>query len=139
MNAVRLAVAGLLVLGLTVLAGAQEKSKKGSIKDRLVGTWEVVKGKGLPPKATVQFTKDGKMIVSLKDKEGKVHTMKATYTIEGKAFKMTMKRGDEESTQTIKVTKVNDKELVTEGPKGDTLTLKRVVRSTEKPKDAKKD
>jgi uncharacterized protein (TIGR03066 family) len=139
MNAVRLAVAGLLVLGLTVLAGAQEKGAKGSIKDRLVGTWEVVKGKGLPVGARVEFTRDGKMAMTFKDREGKVHNAKATYTVEGKAFKMTMKRGDEERTQTIKITKVTDKELVTASSSGETLTLKRVAKSTEKPKEAKKD
>jgi uncharacterized protein (TIGR03066 family) len=129
MNAVRLTVAGLLVLGLTVLAGAQgEGGKKGSVKDRLVGTWQVVKGKGLPTGARVEFTKDGTMLISAKDKEGKAHSLKATYTVEGSAFKMTLKRGDEERTQTIKITKVNDKELITEGPKGETLTLRRVSK-----------
>ena len=45
--------------------------------DRLCGTWQVVKGKGLPVGTRVEFTRDGKMSIQGKDEEGKARTIKA--------------------------------------------------------------
>jgi uncharacterized protein (TIGR03066 family) len=138
MHALRLTVAGLLVLGLAVGAGAQDKGKKVKVsKDKLVGTWQVVKSKGLPPNATVEFTRDGKLILQgkAKDKEGKERTFKleAAYKVEGSAFKMMMKAPDgSERSETITVTRLTDTELHTRGEKGNITTFKKV---TKKPKD----
>jgi uncharacterized protein (TIGR03066 family) len=135
MNAVRLTMAGLLVLGLTVGAGAQDKGgKKGSVKDRLVGTWEVVKGKGVGKGDRLQFSKDGKLVVLFK-KGGKAAREEASYTVAGSTLKLTVKRGDKEQTREIKIIRVADKELVLEGPRGENITLQRVARATKDSKD----
>jgi len=140
MNAVRFALAGILVLGLTLVAQAGDKDKakdKDDKKDavKVVGTWEVEKGKGLPKGAKIQFTKDGKVVITatVEDKE---HKIEGTYKLDGKTIKMTTKRGDKDRTQDIKIKEASDKQLVLEGPKGETLTLKK-VGATKKEKEKK--
>jgi uncharacterized protein (TIGR03066 family) len=133
MNAVRLSLTGLLVLGLVALAGAQEKSKaKGALDAKLVGTWEVSKGKA-PKGARMQFTKDGKMIVTFKEGDKEVKH-EASYTVDGSTIKMKVKRGDKERTRSIKIVSVGARELVLEGPDGESMTLKRVGSPSTKDK-----
>ena len=135
MNKVRLALAGALVLGLTLGARADEKEGKGDLQKKLIGTWEVAKFKGKDPKAkgpppgmTFEFTKDGKIILAA-EVGGEMRKFEGTYKVEGKSFKMTMKRGDMEHTETVKVVKADDKELVLRGEKdGNELTLKKKAK-----------
>jgi uncharacterized protein (TIGR03066 family) len=129
MNTLRLALAGALVLGLMAAARAdEEKGGKPDIQKKLVGKWEVVKftGKkgGPPAQALVEFTKDGKIITSVKEKGEKV-LMEGTYKVEGKRLTVTMKRGNREETQQLKVVKVDDKELVVSQEESGELSLKR--------------
>jgi uncharacterized protein (TIGR03066 family) len=135
MDKVRLALVGALVLGLTAAARAgkeEPKPGKGDIQKKLVGKWQVVKSTGEkggpPPGATIEFTRDGKILVTA-DAEGKKVRREATYEVEGKGFKMTIKHGDREHTETIKVLKADEKELVLRGEKdGHRLTLKRKAK-----------
>jgi uncharacterized protein (TIGR03066 family) len=132
MRTKRTIAAVMLLFGLVCTARADDKDDKktDSVKAKLVGTWQVEKGKGLPEGSKVTFTKDGKVSVHVKrEKEEKVE---GTYKVEGSTIKLTIKREEKERTQEIKVTKVDDKELMLEGPKGETLTLKKVVKTTEK-------
>jgi uncharacterized protein (TIGR03066 family) len=135
MNATRLALVGILALGLAFVAQAQDKEAKkdDSVKAKLIGTWEVESGKGLPKGAKVQFAKDGKVLITHKrdDEERKVE---GTYKVDGTTIKITTKRDDKERTQEIKVIKVDDKQLVVEGPKEETLTFKKVGKTREKDK-----
>jgi uncharacterized protein (TIGR03066 family) len=135
MKSVQLAVAGIFMLGLAVAAWADDKDdkKSDSIKSKVVGTWEVEDGKGLPKGATLQFTRDGKVLITTK-RDGEERKINGTYKIDGSTIKVTTKRDDKERTQDIKVSKVDNKQLVLEGPKGDTLTLKRVGKSSDKDK-----
>ena len=140
MNKVRLALAGALVLGLTLGARAGEgKGGKDDVQQKLVGTWEVVKfkgkdpkDKGPPPGMTMAFTKDGKVTLAA-EVEGKKRSFEGTYKVEGTSFQMTRKVGDTEHTETMKVLRVDDKELVLRGGRdGNEWTLK---RKGAKPKD----
>ena len=125
MNAVRLSLTGLLVLGLTAVAAAQEKGKtKGAPEAKVVGTWEVSKGKA-PKGARMQFTRDGKVIATFKE-GGKEVKQEASYTVDGSTLKMKMKRGGKERTRTIKIISVDAREMVLEGPDGDRMTFQRV-------------
>jgi uncharacterized protein (TIGR03066 family) len=140
MHAVRLAVAGLLVLGLTVLAGAQEKGAKVKVsKDKLVGTWEMVKADKAPPgsKGSVEFTSDGKMIMTFtfKDEKGKPKTVqgKGTYKIKAGGFTSTITRPDGKTqTSNVTITKLTDKELETKGKDGELALFKRVAAKSRK-------
>src|SRR5436305_1878960 len=115
MNKVRLALVGALVVGLAVAArGQEDKGGKGDLKKTLVGTWEVTKGKGAPPGATIEFTTDGKVVMQF-EKDGKKERHEASYKVAGKGFTMTMKRGDMEVMQKIEVAKVMGDEMVLKG------------------------
>jgi uncharacterized protein (TIGR03066 family) len=133
MNAPRLAVVGILLFGLAfaVQAGDKDKKKDDSIKTKLVGTWEAESGKGLPKGAKVQFTKDGKVIINAK-RDAKEMRIEGTYKVEGNTLKVTTKREDKERTQELKVTKVDDKQLVLEDPKGDAVTFKKASKTDKK-------
>jgi uncharacterized protein (TIGR03066 family) len=136
MNAMRLALVGALALGLAFAAQAQDKEAKrdDSVKAKLVGTWEVESGKGLRKGAKVQFTKDGKVLITTKgdDKERKIG---GTYKVEGTTITLITKHDDKERKLEIKVSKVDDKQLVVEGRKGQTLTFKKVGTTKEKDKE----
>src|SRR5262245_31358054 len=72
----KFALAGMLMLGLALVAAAGDDNGK-----KIVGTWEVTKAKGAPEGATVEFTKDGKMKIRFKvgDKELEID---GTYKLE---------------------------------------------------------
>src|SRR5437764_15407077 len=114
MNAVRLALAGVLVLGLAIAARAADKDDKkaDSVKDKIVGTWEVEEGKGLAKGTKVQFTKDGKLVITGM-RDGEERKLEGTYKVDGSTLKVTHKRDGEDHTQEIKVTKLDSKQLVT--------------------------
>jgi uncharacterized protein (TIGR03066 family) len=135
MNAVRLALAGVVVLGLACVVRADDKkdSKKADdVKTKVVGTWQVESdGKGLPKGSKLQFAKDGKIVVTAKRDEEE-RKVEGTYKVDGTTIKVTMKRNDKERTQEIKVTSIDDKKLVLEGPKGESITLKKVVEKKDK-------
>lgn len=128
MSMVRLALVGALVLVLMAESRADgDKGGKPDIQKKLIGKWEIVKftGKndGLPAKAIVEFTKDGKMITTWQENGERVQ-WKGTYKVEGKWLTATRQRGDREQTQKIKIIKVDDKELIV-GDEERELSLKR--------------
>ena len=89
MNALRLSVAGLFLLGLCSVVTAEEK--KDDNKTLIVGSWELTKGESLPPGATLEFTKDGKMKLVLEPEKGKKLTIEGTYEVKGDSLLATMK------------------------------------------------
>src|SRR5438874_10698010 len=121
MNALRLVAVGAIVCLLGVGARAEEKK---DLAKMLVGKWECTKSDpdSLPVGGIVEFTKDGKIKVTVKegDKEMK---MEGTYTVEAHKFTFVMKMGDQEHKDTITVKKITDKEMVTEGADGKKVEL----------------
>ena len=86
-------------------------------KASIVGTWEVSKGE--PLGGIVEFSKDGKLKMTMKLGDTSL-SMDGSYSVEGEILKVSMKGPDgKERTETIKITKLTDKELVTEEKKGD--------------------
>jgi uncharacterized protein (TIGR03066 family) len=118
-----LALAIVLLFG----AAARAEDKKADIdKEKLVGVWEAVKGsESLPIGSTIEFTKDGKLKMTIK--ADKSITLQGTYKVEGASFKSTLKEGDKEHTETLKIDKLTDTELVVVDEKGkkDVLTKKK--------------
>jgi uncharacterized protein (TIGR03066 family) len=106
---------GCLAFVAATAAGADDKAVE---KDKLLGTWQVTKSKGLPPEATVQFGKDGKLKLSAKDKVGKTISVEGTYSLEGDKLTVTTKQGEKESKETMTIKTLTDKKLVTVDPKG---------------------
>ena len=113
---------GLAVL-LVAAAGASADDKVDAKK--LVGKWEP---QGLPAgaKATVEFTKDGKLLVNFGFGD-KTDKSEGTYKVEGN--KLTVELKDRKTTQTI--TKLTDEDLAfkedtKDGKNGKEETFKRV-------------
>jgi uncharacterized protein (TIGR03066 family) len=114
MNALRLSAALLCCFALAVLvtapAGAAEKATN---KEKIVGTWEVTKaGSDLPEGSTIEFTKDGKLTINVKDKD-KTITVQGTYTVDGDKVMVVTKFEDKEHKETITIKTLTDKKLVT--------------------------
>ena len=123
MNALRLLTVGAVVCLLSAGARAEDKPDTAKL---MVGKWECTKSDPgtLPVGSIVEFTKDGKMKVTMKmgDMEVKIE---GTYTVEKNAFTMVMKMGDDEHKQTITIKKISDKEMSTADKDGKAVELTR--------------
>src|SRR5262245_16178586 len=117
MNALRVLMAGVIVCLLTAVAQADDKKdeKKETKSDNaklIVGKWECTKADDgtLPTGTIIEFTKDGKMILTGKmgDQEFK---MEGTYKIKGDKFEIGFKMGDAEHNEDITIKKLDDKIL----------------------------
>src|SRR5262245_61884335 len=124
MNAMRVLVAGVVVCLLAGGALAEDKAEKGDNAKLIVGKWEVTKSEGLPKGSVVEFTKDGKLKVTVKRDEGDVD-VEGTYKVEGDKFKITLKQGDNETMQTIAIKKLTKTDLHTENENGNSTELTR--------------
>src|ERR1700677_1032532 len=69
------ALIGTAVLGLALTAVASTDNTP-----KLVGVWQVVKSEGVPPGASLEFTKDGKVKLSAKFGE-KAFVIDGTYKV----------------------------------------------------------
>ncbi len=117
MKTLATAVACGLVLALAGLSLAAEKDAK-TTKDKLVGVWEVTKsGSGAPAGSTLEFAKDGQLIVTIKDGD-KTVKVEGTYTADKDSITTVLKEGDKEHKETVKIKKLTDKELAFEDAKG---------------------
>jgi uncharacterized protein (TIGR03066 family) len=107
-------------------AGNGGPKKEASNQEKLLGTWVVAKSKGAPPGATLEFTKDNKMKMTVKQ-DGKEQSMDATYVVEGNKIITTMKLPPDgkEKKETATIEKLTDTELVTKDEKGETDEFKK--------------
>src|SRR5437762_1548220 len=124
MNAMRVFAAGAIVCLLGAVALADEK--KGDNAKLLVGKWEVTKADEgtLPTGTMIEFTKDGKLILSGKtgDQEFK---MEGTYKLKGDKFDFSLKMGEQEHSDEITIKKLDDKTLSTANKEGKVVELAR--------------
>src|SRR5689334_24666235 len=106
MNALRLMVTGLVMIGLGAGLSAEEKKANGN-KEKLVGAWEVIKADegALPVGSVVELSKDGKASVTAK-REGKESTAQGTYAVEGDKLTVTLKHGEKEVKHAITIKKL---------------------------------
>jgi uncharacterized protein (TIGR03066 family) len=116
-----------------VLAAGTAVAKEESNKEKLIGVWEITKGTAVPQGGTVEFTKDGKMKMTA-EVRGKKQTMEAKYVVDGDKFTMTLLGPNgkplagpdgKEFKETITITKLTDKVLVTKDPKGEVAEFKK--------------
>src|SRR5436305_10384199 len=108
-----------VVCGMFCLAGSALAADNAT---KILGTWEAVKGE-IPPGTTVEFTKDGKLKVVVKN-EDKTITIEGTYKVKGDTLEVTTNHKGEEKTETIKLKTLTDTKLVTENEKGSIDELK---------------
>ena len=129
MNCLRLVLAAFVVGGLALTVGADEKKPDKDNAKLLVGAWEAVKvdkEAGLPEGAVADFSKDGKLKVTFKDKDGKEQTMEGTYKVDGDKFTITMKNKDgEEKKKVINIKKISDDACTTTDEDGKAIEWKK--------------
>lgn len=115
MNVLKLLAAVTVVALLAPAARADEKDYPKLI----VGKWELTKVEegGLPKGTVIEFTKDGKIELTIKkdDTDAKIE---GTYKVEGDKFSVALKVGDDERKQTITIVKLTETELHTKNEMG---------------------
>jgi uncharacterized protein (TIGR03066 family) len=101
--------AGLLGVGLVVFAGTAQGQDDNAKK--IVGMWEVTKsGSQVPVGSTIEFTKDGKLIASLKI-EGMDLKLDGTYKVEKDKLTVKIKVMDQNIEETSTIKKLTDDAL----------------------------
>jgi uncharacterized protein (TIGR03066 family) len=125
MSALRLLVASLLVLGMSVGLMAEEK-KAEVTKEKLIGAWEAVKvdEKTLPVGSVVTLMKDGKMTL-LANEEGNKQELKGTWTVSGNKVTANLMVEDREIKHEVTVTKLTDTELIMTNDQGKAVEFKK--------------
>ena len=125
MRGLGLALAGWLALCLAGgVAADDKKADKNANKDKVVGTWEMVKGT-LPQGSTLEFTKDGKLKITLTIDDKKT-TLEGSYTLDGDKLKTKITGPDgQEHSDTDTITKLTDKEMSLKDTKDQRTELKR--------------
>jgi uncharacterized protein (TIGR03066 family) len=119
----QLALAGVLAFGAAAVAADDKKDDKAA---KLVGTWEVTKGESLPPGSIAEFTKDGKLKLTVKDGDKVVLSAEGTYKIDGDSLTVKLKDPNgKDHEETMKVKSLTDKELVTFDDNKKTDTFKK--------------
>jgi uncharacterized protein (TIGR03066 family) len=117
--------AGLLAAAAPAALG-DDKDKVS--KDKLVGTWEIVKStaaESVPPGTLVEFTKDGKLKITLTIDDKKT-TLEGSYTLDGDKLKTKITGPDgQEHSDTDTITKLTDKEMSLKDTKDQRTELKR--------------
>jgi uncharacterized protein (TIGR03066 family) len=117
----------MLVAGLLVLmfgSSSSTAAPKTDNKTKIVGKWALEKTtnkKPPPPGTVIEFTKDGKLKITIAN-----FSLDGTYKVDGDKVHTTMKSPDgKEHKETITITKLTDKELVTKDEKGNVDTFKK--------------
>jgi uncharacterized protein (TIGR03066 family) len=106
------------------VASKPEAKKELTNKEKIVAVWVVTKSPDAPPGASVEFTKDGKINISM-DLNGKEMKIEGSYTVEEDKINTVLKQGPKEQKETLKIKKLTDTELVTEDEKGKTDEYKK--------------
>jgi uncharacterized protein (TIGR03066 family) len=135
MNALHRVLAWALVLGLAIPALAESKpkppakdpekdEKKVKVdKEKLVGAWEVTEDAVGEKGVVFEFAKKDKITVSGKKKKG---GLEGAYKLDGDKLTWSVGlAGVKSESPPMKVTKLNDKELVLEYTNGDKMVFKK--------------
>jgi uncharacterized protein (TIGR03066 family) len=122
MNVLHLMGAGVIVCVLAVGIRAEEKDNPKLV----VGKWKVVKASpGTFPLGTVlNLSKDDKVKV-VGNRDGKEFVHAGTYAVDGAQIIVTVKMKGEQQKHTFTITKISDKEMVTEHGGGGTIEFKK--------------
>lgn len=120
MKALSAVVLGLLVLGSAGSTAAQDDNAK-----KIVGKWEITKSEGgVPSGAVIEFTKDGKLLVTAKV-EGTELKLDGSYKVEKDKLLTKIKIGDTTHEDTDTITKLNDQVLEIKDKDNKVTALKR--------------
>ena len=115
---------------LVVLMGVAARPSVAADDDdnakKIVGVWEVAKSEELPAGATVEFTKDGKVIAIIKA-DGKEHKIEGTYKVEKDKLMTKVTINGKTTEDTDEIVKLTDEamELKDKDKKVTTFTKKK--------------
>lgn len=117
----------LLMVALVVSASASADDKDKKIDAaKLVGKWEVTKAtQPIPPGSVIEFTKDGKVILSGKTPDGQDFKLEGKYKLDGDKLNTKIDVMGQESEDTDTVKKLTDDEMELENGESKTINLKR--------------
>ena len=122
---------------LSASAFAADPVPKDATKDqaeKVVGKWRITKSGGSEVNGTtVEFTKDGKMTISMNEGQNE---FKGTYKVTKEGIDYTVMIGEEKKTEILKIKKLEEKNMTTEDPEGQVEEFERIV---EKKKEEKKE
>lgn len=131
MNLFRLAAILAVSFAFVALAATASADEKAVDKEKIVGTWLVTKSAGgLPPSATLEFTKDGKLKISFKaqakgQKTAQTFNAEGTYKVEGDKLSIVLGQKGKERKETMTIKTLTDQKLVTVDPKGEEVEFKK--------------
>ena len=118
------AVIGMVLFALIGFAAADDKDDNAK---KIIGKWEVTKsGSDIPNGSTIEFTKDLKLNVVVKEKDMEVK-FDGTYKVEKDVLTVKLKAGDQTIDESVTILKLNDKDLELKDKDGkvDVLTKKK--------------
>jgi uncharacterized protein (TIGR03066 family) len=101
------------VLGTVMVIYAGTARAEDDNSKKIVGVWEVTKSVDLPVGATIEFTKDGKLLAVLKDAGGETK-LDGTYKIEKDKLTVKVKISDKEVEEEATIRKLTDDALEVE-------------------------
>lgn len=106
-------------------AAPQPAPKKDTTnRDKLVGTWEIAKSTEGLVGTSMEFTRDGKLIMTAKAGEQTVK-VEGSYTVDGDSLTIVQNVGGQEVRETTKIRQLTDKTLTTVDAKGQSEEFKR--------------
>lgn len=93
-------------------------------RDMIVGVWEVVEGSDLPEGSILEFSKDGKLRKTLKEK-GNHLTTEGSFEVDVNHLTMKTRHEGKEEEEKATITRLTDNELAYQKEKGKTAELRR--------------
>jgi uncharacterized protein (TIGR03066 family) len=111
---------------LVCFVGLGRAEDKPDYAKLIVGKWVAEKADDgtIPAGTEVEFTKDLKLKITVKE-GGQETKLDGSYKIEGDKFIATVKVGDDEHMNTITMTKIDDKVMLTKDKDGKVVEFKR--------------
>lgn len=123
MLAIRSAAAAFAVAALVSPAVAEDKIDAA----KLVGVWEVTKSDEIPAGSKIEFTKDGKVKVSVKVGDADM-VLEGKYKADGSKLSVSIKIGDDEKTDDSTIVKLTDEVAVFKGKDDKMIEVKKAKK-----------
>jgi uncharacterized protein (TIGR03066 family) len=120
MNLYRIVVGLAAFFGLAIVLTAG-----GDTAKKLVGVWEITNNKEAPPGATIEFTRDGKLMMRAKVGEKELK-FDGTYELKDQTIVSKVSFAGKTKTESNKIKKLTEKELVIVDEQGKVEEYKRV-------------
>lgn len=116
-------VTPILVAALA-LAFAQPASADN--KDKIIGQWKIVKGEEVPPGTMIEFTKAGKVVITVEINGKSMSLEIGEYKVDGDKVTLVAKKGGKDDTEVNTIKSLTDAKMVLVDPMKKEVELERV-------------